>query len=188
VLGFDWANQNRSRVQGIAYMEGIPMPFQWNDFPVGVRVAFRALRSAAGEKMVLRRNLFVEPVLRRAVLRTLSGAEMAEYRRPFLNPGEGRRPTLSWPRQVPFDGKPEEVVKVIDDYGDWLKRSPVPKLWIHGDPGAVERERIREFCRTWPNQTELTVKGIHYLQEDSPIEIGEALAKFIRGFRRTDLG
>jgi haloalkane dehalogenase len=183
VLGFDWANQNRSRVQGIAYMEGIPMPFQWDDFPVGVRVAFRALRSAAGEKMVLRGNLFVEQVLRRAVLRTLCDAEMEEYRRPFLTPGEGRRPTLSWPRQVPFDEEPEEVVKVVTDYGEWLQQSAVPKLWVHGNPGAVERERVRAFCRTWPNQTEVTVKGIHYLQEDSPIEIGEALAKFIRGLR-----
>ena len=182
-LGFDWANQNRSRVQGIAYMEGIPMPFKWSDFPLMVRTAFRGFRSPAGEKMVLRDNLFVEPLMRGAVLRALTDAEMAEYRRPFLNPGEDRRPTLTWPRQVPFDGEPAEVVKVVNDYGDWLKQSQVPKLWIHGDPGAVERASVREFCRTWPNQTELTVKGIHYIQEDSPTEIGEALARFVRGLR-----
>lgn len=182
-LGFDWANQNRPRVQGIAHMEGIPMPFKWSDYPVMVRAAFRSFRSPAGERMVLRDNLFVEPLMRRAVLRALTDAEMAEYRRPFLNPGEDRRPTLAWPRQVPFDGEPAEVVKVVNDYGDWLRQSQVPKLWIHGDPGAVERESVREFCRTWPNQTEVTVKGIHYIQEDSPREIGEALARFVRGLR-----
>jgi haloalkane dehalogenase len=133
--------------------------------------------------MVLRENLFVEGLIPRAVLRQLSEAKMSEYRRPFLRPGEDRRPTLTFPRQVPLDGEPADVVKIVNDYGNWLKESLLPKLWIHGDPGAVESESVRVFCRTWPNQTELTVKGIHFIQEDSLQEIGEAIAGFVRRIR-----
>jgi haloalkane dehalogenase len=159
MLGFDWANQNRDRVQGIAYMEAIPMPFQWSEFAEQVRDIFRGFRSPAGEGMILEENMFVEGLIPGAVLRQLSEEEMAEYRRPFLNSGEGRRPTLTFPRQVPLDGEPAEVVKIVNDYGHWLKESPAPRLWIHGDPGAVESESIQAFYRTWPNQTEVTVKG-----------------------------
>ena len=183
VLGFDWANQHRDRVQGIAYMEGIPMPFKWNEFPEQVRDVFRGFRSSAGEEMILRDNLFVEGLIPGAVLRKLSDVEMAEYRRPYLEPGESRRPTLTFPRQVPLDGEPADVVKIVNDYGRWLQHCDVPKLWIHGDPGAVESKSVRDFCRTWPNQTELTVKGVHFIQEDSPQEIGEAVASFVRQIR-----
>lgn len=183
VLGFDWANQHRDRVQGIVYMEGIPVPFKWDEFPEHVRDVFRGFRSPAGEEMVLRDNLFVEGLIPGAVLRKLSDAEIAEYRRPFLEAGESRRPTLTFPRQVPLDGEPADVVKIVNDYGRWLQHSNVAKLWIHGDPGAVESESVRDFCRTWPNQTELTVKGIHFIQEDSPKEIGEAVAAFVKRIR-----
>jgi haloalkane dehalogenase len=182
-LGFDWANQNRSCVQGIVHMEALAIPFKWDEFEPVVRDLFRAFRSPAGEEMVLENNVFVEKILPGGIFRELSDAEKAEYRRPYLNAGEDRRPTLSFPRQIPLDGEPAEVTQVVTEYGDWLKQSPVPKLWIHGDPGALENESVRKFCRTWPNQTEITVRGKHFLQEDSPMEIGEAIAEFVRKLR-----
>jgi haloalkane dehalogenase len=183
VLGFDWANQNRSRVEGVAYMEAIPIPLTWSEFPEIVRDVFRGFRSPAGEDMVLRDNMFVEQLLPGGVIRSLTDVEMANYRKPFLNPGEDRRPTLTWPRQIPLDGEPVEVVKVVTEFGNWLRQSQAPKLWIHGDPGAIETASVRSFCRTWPNQTEVTVKGVHFLQEDSPTEIGAAVADFVRRLR-----
>jgi haloalkane dehalogenase len=183
-LGFDWANQHRDRVQGLAYMEAIVMPMAWSDFPEDARAIFRAFRSPAGDDMVLRDNVFVERVLPGSMMRRLSSAEMDHYRRPFVNPGEDRRPTLTWPRQIPLDGEPADVVQVVSDYLNWLKQSPVPKLYIHSEPGALDHGRQREFCRTWPNQTEVTVKGIHFVQEDSPIEIGAAVTNFARTLRR----
>jgi haloalkane dehalogenase len=182
-LGFDWANQNRDRVQGIAYMESIVMPLAWSDFPEIVRDTFRAFRTPAGEDMVLRDNLFVEQLLPGAIMRPLADAEMAHYRKPFINPGEDRRTTLSWPRQVPLDGEPPDVVKVVEQYAGWLAHSPVPKLYIHGEPGALDQGRPRDFCRTWPNQKEISVKGIHFLQEDSAVEIGAAVADFVCSLR-----
>jgi haloalkane dehalogenase len=184
LLGFDWAKQNPSRVQGIAYMEAIPIPMKWSEFPENVRDTFRGFRSQAGEDMVLCDNMFVEQILPGAVLRPLTDAEMANYRKPYLNPGEDRRPTLTWPRQIPLDGEPAELVKVVTECGNWLAQSQSPKLWIHGDPGALECARVRDFCRTWPNQTEITVKGVHFIQEDSPKEIGDAVAKFVRCLRK----
>jgi haloalkane dehalogenase len=179
-LGFEWANQHRGRVQGLAYMEAIVMPMAWSDFPERARNTFRAFRSPAGEDMILRDNAFVERVLPGSVIRQLSSAEMDHYRRPFVNPGEDRRPTLTWPRQIPLDGEPADVVKIVGDYSQWLAQSQVPKLYFHTEPGALDQGRQREFCRTWPNQTEVTVKGIHFVQEDSPIEIGAADANFVR--------
>ena len=157
-LGFDWANQHRHRVQGIAYMEAIVMPLAWSDFPEVVRDTFRAFRSLDGDDMVLRNNFFVEQLLPGAVMRPLTDDEMAEYRKPFVNPGESRRPTLSWPRQIPLDGEPADVVKVVGDYASWLAKSQVPKLYIHAEPGALDSGRARSFCRTWPNQMESTVR------------------------------
>ncbi|UAY55047.1 haloalkane dehalogenase [Arachidicoccus terrestris] len=183
VLGFDWANQNRSRIQGIVYMEALAIPFKWNEFEPKVSDLFRALRSPAGEELVLKDNVFVEKVLPGGILRELSDAEMAEYRRPYLNEGEDRRPTLSFPCQIALDGEPKEVAEIVAEYGNWLKQSQVPKLWIHGDPGAVENDSIRKFCSTWPNQTETSVKGKHFLQEDSPMEIGKAIAEFVKKLR-----
>jgi len=180
-LGFEWANQHRDRVQGLAYMEAIVMPMAWSDFSERGAM-FRAFRSPAGEDMILRDNVFVER-LPRSVIRQLSSAEMDQYRRPFANPGEDRRPTLTWPRQIPLDGEPADVVKVVSEYSQWLAQSQVPKLYFHTEPGALDHGRQREFCRTWPNQTEVTVKGIHFVQEDSPMEIGAAVANFVRTLR-----
>lgn len=182
-LGFDWANRHRERVQGIAYMESIVMPLTWADWAENARRVFQNFRSAGGETMILEKNVFVERVLPGSILRTLADDEMAEYRRPFAAPGEGRRPTLTWPRQIPLEGEPADVVAVVDDYARWLAASPVPKLFVNAEPGSILVGRQRDFCRGWPNQTEVTVKGSHFIQEDSPDEIGAALAAFVRGLR-----
>jgi haloalkane dehalogenase len=179
-LGFDWANQHRDRVQGIAFMEAIVTPMTWSEFPNDVREVFQGFRSPAGERMVLEQNIFVEGVLPAQIQRRLSDPEMGHYRHPFANPGEDRRPTLSWPRNLPIDGEPPDVVAVVEDYGSWLAESDVPKLFINAQPGAVVNSRIRELIRRWPNLTETTISGIHFVQEDSPDEIGAAVAQFVR--------
>lgn len=177
-LGFDWANRHRGAVKGIAYMEGIVKPVNWADWPEAARGVFQGFRSEAGEAMVLEKNTFVERVLPGSILRALSEEEMEVYRRPFLNSGEDRRPTLTWPRQIPIEGEPEDVVEIVQNYADWLSQSDLPKLFINADPGAILIGPQREFCRSWPNQTEVTVAGNHFLQEDSPDEIGQAIAEW----------
>ncbi len=179
-LGFDWARRHPDAVAGIAYMEAIVMPVTWDDWPEAARGVFQGLRSPAGEEMILEKNVFIERVLPGSILRELNDEEMAEYRRPFLSPGEDRRPTLSWPRQIPVEGQPEDVVRLVQDYADWMAQSDVPKLFINADPGAILTGRQREFCRSWPNQQEVTVAGSHFIQEDSPEEIGVAIAAWYR--------
>lgn len=179
-LGFHWANQHRDAVQGICYMEAIvaPMP-TWDDFSKDAAPVFQGFRSPAGEEMVLEKNIFVERVLPGSVLRGLSDEEMAVYRRPFASPGEGRRPTLTWPRQIPIEGEPPEVVEIAQAYAEWLGGSDVKKLFINAEPGAILTGRMRDLCRNWPNQTEVTVAGSHFIQEDSPDEIGQALVDWM---------
>ena len=180
-LGFDWANRHRDAVKGIAYMEGIVRPVSWSDWPDAARKVFQGFRSPAGEEMVLDKNIFVERVLPGSVIRTMSDDEMDHYRRPYLNPGEDRRPTLTWPRQIPIEGEPQDVVAIVTAYGEWLVESDVPKLFVNADPGAILTGPQRDFCRTWPNQEEITVVGNHFLQEDSPVEIGAAIANWYQG-------
>lgn len=180
-LGFHWANRHRDRVAGIVYMEAIVAPLTWADWPDNARKVFQNFRSDAGETMVLDKNVFVERVLPGSILRTLAPAEMDEYRRPFAAPGEGRRPTLTWPRQIPVDGEPGDVVMIVEDYARWLAASDVPKLFINADPGSILVGRQRELCRRWPNQREITVPGVHFVQEDSGPAIGRAVADFVRG-------
>lgn len=182
-LGFDWSFQNQDRVQGIAYMEGIVKPVTWDEWPENATKVFQGFRSEAGESMVLDKNIFVERVLPSSIMRELSEEEMDEYRRPFLNPGEDRRPTLSWPRQIPIQGEPKEVVEVVENYSKWLSSSDLPKLFINADPGSILTGKQREFCRSWPNQEEVTVKGTHFMQEDSPDEIGKAVSRFVSKLR-----
>ena len=182
-LGFDWSNQNRDRVKGLAYMEAVVKTLNWSDFPDLGRKVFQGFRSEAGESMILDKNMFVERVLPGAVIRDMTEAEMNEYRKPYLAEGEDRRPTLTWPRQIPIEGEPENVCRIVDDYGAWLAQSDVPKLFINAAPGSILTGEQREFCRTWPNQTEVTVNGIHFVQEDSPHEIGHAVAEFVKGIR-----
>jgi len=182
-LGFDWANQHRDRVQGIAFMEAIVTPISWSDFPSDLRGVFEGFRSPQGEAMVLEQNIFVEQVLPAGMQRNLSDEEMDHYRRPFAGPGESRRPTLSWPRNIPIDGEPADVVSVVNDYSSWLAESDVPKLFVNAEPGAIVHGRIRDVVRSWPNLTETTVTGLHFVQEDSPDEIGTAVAQFVRKLR-----
>jgi haloalkane dehalogenase len=182
-LGFEWARRNPGRVAGIVYMEAIVAPLAWADWPENARRAFQGFRSRDGEDMILEKNMFVERVLPGSILRKLADEEMAEYRRPFAKAGEDRRPTLSWPRQIPIDGEPAEVVRVVEDYAAWLASSATPKLFINAEPGSILVGRQRELCRAWPNQTQVTVPGLHFLQEDSPDAIGSAIADFVRRVR-----
>jgi haloalkane dehalogenase len=179
-LGFDWAFRHQAKVKGIAYMEAIVAHYDWSDWPEDARKIFQGFRSPAGEKLVLEKNYFIELVLPNSVIREMTPAEMDEYRRPFLQPGEDRRPMLSWPRQIPIEGEPKDVVEIVTSYGQWLAQCDIPKLFINADPGSILTGRARDFCRTWRNQEEVTVKGLHFIQEDSPDEIGQAVAEFIR--------
>jgi haloalkane dehalogenase len=184
-LGFDWAEQNRKRVAGIVYMEAIVTPLTWDDWPDNARRAFQGFRSDKGEDMILASNMFVERVLPSSVMRKLTEEEMAVYRAPFANAGEDRRPTLTWPRMIPVEGEPKDVVATVERYAVWLSASDVPKLFINADPGSILTGRQREVCRRWPEQSEVTVKGLHFLQEDSPDEIGEAVAEFVKRVRKS---
>ena len=179
-LGFHWATRNRSRVRAVAYMEALVRPMTWQEWPEPIRALFQALRSEAGEAMILEKNIFVERILPGSILGQLSEAEMAEYRRPFLTPGEDRRPTLTWPRQIPLDGEPAEVAAIAARYAEWLTTSEVPKLFINGEPGAILTGPIRETARGFRNQTEVTVQGSHFIQEDSGPEIGRAIKQWIK--------
>jgi haloalkane dehalogenase len=176
-LGFDWANRHHKAVKGIAYMEAIVRPQGWDHWDaMNMRPLLQALRSNAGEKMVLKENFFIEKILPGAVLRTLSPEEMAEYRRPFAEPGEGRRPTLTWPREIPIEGEPADVNAIVAAYAAWLATSDVPKLFIKAEPGALLGSGANlDTVRAWPAQTEVTVAGVHFVQEDSPDDIGRAI-------------
>jgi haloalkane dehalogenase len=179
-LGFHWARRHTARVRALVYMESIVRPVSWTEWPEAARKIFQALRSPAGEEMILAKNVFVERILPASVLRPLTPEEMERYREPFREPGESRRPTLTWPREIPIDGEPADVVALVEDYAAWLARSPLPKLFIDADPGSILVGPQREFCRGWPNQQELAVRGRHFVQEDSPEEIGQGIARFLR--------
>ncbi len=179
-LGFDWANRHRAAVKGIVYMEAIVKTINWDEWPRSMKPIFEGFRSPAGDAMVLDNNVFIEQVLPASIIRKLSDEEMAEYRKPFLKPGEDRRPTLTWPRQIPIEGEPADVAAIVDSYSKWLSQSDLPKLFINAEPGAILRGPARDFCRTWPNQTEVTVDGIHFIQEDSPHEIGRAIVDWLQ--------
>ena len=184
-LGFDWANRHRDAVAGIAYMEAIVAAVTWSEWPESARGIFQAFRSEAGENIILGKNAFVENVLPAAVLRTLGEDELDAYRAPFRNPGEDRRPTLTWPREIPVDGEPADVCQIVTEYGAWLASSSVPKLFINADPGSILVGPQREWARTWPNQQEVTVPGIHFVQEDSADAIGQAIAGWYRTLSST---
>ena len=180
-LGFDWANRHRDSLKGIAYMEAIVQPQGWDHWDnLNAGPALKALRSQAGEAMVLQDNFFIEQVLPKAILRTLSKEEMAEYRRPFAEAGEGRRPTLTWPREIPIEGEPADVFEIATAYADWLAVSQLPKLFVKAEPGLLIAGGANlDFARRLPAQTEVTVAGLHFLQEDSPNEIGRAIADWM---------
>jgi haloalkane dehalogenase len=179
-LGFDWARRHQSAVRGIAYMEALVRPLLSSEWPEAARDLFAALRSPAGEQLILERNLFVEAILPASIARTLSQAEHDAYRAPFREPGEGRRPMLTWPREIPLDGEPADVTQIVQAYADWLGESSIRKLFINADPGSILVGAQREFCRGWPNQREVTVPGRHFIQEDSAEAIGRALREWLQ--------
>jgi haloalkane dehalogenase len=178
-LGFHWARRHPDRVRGLVYMEAIVRPLTWVEWPEAGRRIFQAMRSPAGEELVLDKNVFVERILPASVLRGLTEAEMERYRRPYRDRGESRRPTLTWPREIPIEGEPADVVAIVEAYAQWLAGSPIPKLFVNADPGSILVGAQREFCRRWPAQTEITVRGSHFIQEDAPAEIGRAIAAFL---------
>ena len=179
-LGFNWCFNNPDSVKGIAYMEAIVKEMTWEDWDNDAKSIFQGFRSDAGESLVLEKNYFIEKVLPGSIIRALSSDEMNEYRRPFLNSGEDRRPTLSWPREIPIEGQPRNVCEIVNQYAEWMQTNDIPKLFINAEPGAITTGRIREFCRSWKNQTEVTVKGKHFVQEDSPDEIGKAISTWYK--------
>ncbi len=183
-LGFDWGNRHRDRTRGFCYMEALVRPVTWEEWPEAAKAVFQGFRSPAGETMVLEKNVFVERVLPGSILRKVSEEEMAVYRRPFATPGEDRRPTLTWPREIPISGEPADVVEIVHAYSEWLATSDVAKLFIDAEPGAILTGPQRDFCLGWPNQTVARAKGSHFIQEDSPDEIGKALSDWLHGLPR----
>ena len=179
-LGFNWCYHNPDSIKGIAYMEAIVKEMTWEDWRDEAKGIFQGFRSDAGESLVLEKNYFVERVLPGSIIRRLSDEEIEEYRRPFINPGEDRRPTLSWPREIPIEGQPANVCEIVNQYAEWMQTNDIPKLFINAEPGAITTGRMRDFCRSWKNQTEVTVKGIHFIQEDSPDDIGKAISTWYK--------
>ena len=180
-LGFDWAHRHPGRIKGLTYMEAIVRSLTMDEWPEAARRVFQGFRSEAGEEMVLVNNIFLERVLPGSTLNGISDAVMEVYRRPYLESGESRRPMLSWPREIPIDGEPADVVAIVDEYAAWLSQSGVPKLFINAEPGAILSGAQREYCRAWPNQQEVTVPGVHFIQEESPEEVGKAIAEWYSG-------
>lgn len=180
-LGFDWARRHPDRVRGIAYMEAVVRPVAWDEWPASAQKVFQGMRSESGEEMVIEKNIFVDRILPRSVLDEIAEEHMDVYRRPYLGGGEDRRPTLTWPREIPIDGHPADTHQIVADYAEWMAENNLPKLFINADPGSILIGPQREFCRTWPNQTEVTVRGSHFIQEDSGPEIGAAIATWLDG-------
>ncbi len=178
-IGFLWAMRHAAALKGVAYMEGIVKPVSWSDWPESAVGIFKGFRSDKGEDLILNRNMFIEAVLPSSVIRKLSEAEMDAYRAPYYHPDD-RQPLLNWPRQIPIEGEPEEVVALVKQYGAFMAGSDIPKLFINAEPGSILTGAQREFCRSWPNQQEVTVKGLHFIQEDSPVEIGQAVANWLK--------
>lgn len=186
-LAFHWGRLNPDRVRGFCYMEGLVRQLTWDEWPTEARRIFEGFRSESGEEMILEKNLFVERVLPGSVLGTLAKETMDEYRRPFNDKGESRRPTLTWPRQIPIAGEPPDVCEVADLYAEWLSTTDVPKLFINAEPGAILTGPQRKFCRSWPNQREVTVNAGHFVPEDAPTEVARALANWLKELPDTQI-
>jgi haloalkane dehalogenase len=180
-LLFDWGRKNPGSVLGVAFMETILTPLTWDDWPEQARGVFQGMRSEAGEEMVLTKNVFVERILPGSVLSPIADEDMVVYRAPYLEPGESRRPTLTWPREIPISGEPDFMAQLVSANQSWLESPDLPKLFINADPGSIVGDRVRAVVRSWPNLTEVTVPGLHFIQEDSGAEIGTAIAEWMRG-------
>ena len=179
-LGFDWTYRHPHAVAGVCHMEGIVKRLSWDEWPEAATEIFHTFRSPAGEEVVLEKNIFVERVLPSSIMRELTEEEMDAYRAPFRNPGEDRRPTLTWPRQIPLADEPVDVCETVDAYGAFMQSSDIPKLFINADPGMIMNGPPAEFARSWNNHSEVTVKGLHFIQEDSPDEIAAAIRSWLQ--------
>src|SRR6202046_1723604 len=185
-LGLDWARRNPERVRAIAYMEGIVRPFRsWDEWPEATRAFFQGQRTDRGEDMILRQNLFIEYLL---PLRHIAEEAIEVYRRHYRNPGPSRMPMLAWTRDLPIAGEPADVTAIVEHYARWLSTSSIPKLFIDADPAGFLIGAQREFSRAWPNQETVMVKGAHFLQEEAPDEVSEALARFVANVRAGAMG
>ncbi|MGH8598285.1 MAG: haloalkane dehalogenase [Gammaproteobacteria bacterium] len=184
-LGFDWCRRHPGAVDAVCHMEGIVKRLAWEDFPAAATDIFRTFRSPAGEEAVLQNNVFIEGILPSAMLRKLTEEEMGAYRAPFVNPGEDRRPMLTWPRQIPLANEPVDVCENVDAYGAYMQGADFSKLMIAGDPGMIMNGSAGAFARSWKNQEVVTVRGVHYLQEDSPTEIADAIATWLKKIRHS---
>ena len=178
-MGFQYARENSNSIKSISFMEAIVMPLQWEQWPENARNIFQLMRSEAGEEIVLEKNVFVERILLNDSANGFSEEEKSEYIRPFKNSGEDRRPTLTWPRQIPIEGEPSEVVDEVNKNAEFHKDSDIPKLFINADPGSILIGDQREFVRSWKNLKEVKVKGNHFIQEHSPDEIGSHIKEFL---------
>ena len=181
-IGFDFAKKNPDKIAGIVYMEAIVCPMKWSSWPLDATKVFKLMRSEVGEELILEKNIFVERILPSSIIRKLSEEEMSQYRRPFLKVGTDRQPTLSWPRQIPLDGEPIEVVDIVKSYAEFMKNTNIKKLFINAEPGSILTGPQREFCRRWNNQKEVTVKGKHFIQEDSHAEISDEINSWIEEY------
>jgi haloalkane dehalogenase len=179
-LLFDWGRKNPHAVKAVSFMETILIPITWDDWPEAAMRIFEGMRSDAGEELVLTKNVFVERILPGSVLNPISPADMAVYRAPYLEPGESRRPTLTWPREIPIDGEPAFMVAVVEANSRWLSSPDIPKLFVNAEPGSIVGDRVRGVVRSWPNLTEVTVPGVHFIQEDSGAEIGRAISAWLQ--------
>ena len=179
-LLFDWGRKNPHAVKAVSFMETILIPITWDDWPEAAMRIFEGMRSDAGEALVLTKNVFVERILPGSVLNPISPADMAVYRAPYLEPGESRRPTLTWPREIPIDGEPAFMVAVVEANSRWLSSPDIPKLFVNAEPGSIVGDRVRGVVRSWPNLTEVTVPGVHFIQEDSGAEIGRAISAWLQ--------
>jgi haloalkane dehalogenase len=187
-LGFHWARRHPDRVAAVAFMETIVKPTTWGGFPEAAREMFQGFRTpGTGEQLVLEQNMFVDAVLPASMLHQLTAEEMDAYREPFLEPSH-RLPTLTWPRELPIDGEPADVVELVDSYDRWLASSEdVPKLLLTFEPGAIMSEPVIRWCQE--NIAALEVanagQGIHFVQEDQPEAIARIVSEWRRGARLT---
>ena len=179
-LGMIYARLNSEKIKSITFMEGIAIPLTWEKWPEIARKIFSLFRSDAGEELVLEKNFFVERLLLTDPISPMSEEDKKEYLRPYIDAGESRRPTLTWPRNIPLDGKePIETLEAVKANSEFHSSSSIPKLFINADPGLLLVGEQREEIRSWKNLEEVTVKGNHFIQEDSPEEITNHLKSFI---------
>ena len=181
-LGFNYAMQHEDNVKGIAFMEALLMPLTWDVFSDEFENIFQTFRTpGAGYDLIVNKNFFVEQILPGGILRNLTEEEMNQYREPYKI-AESRKPVWVWPNEIPIDGKPADVHKIVTDYNIWLQETELPKILFFADPGAITNASVVDWSEANLKNLETVDlgQGIHYLQEDHPEAIGRALANWIQ--------